>query len=185
MKTVKILRGLTLLGVSGLFCSVFALGQTAAPDNTPAIAPGDMTSIRLVVEKGAPMWLALDKPLPAKKAGEAVEARLVEPLYAFDRVVVPAGTQVLGRVTKVAPVPPQVRRRAILAGDFTPLRDAQIEFDTLVFKDGKRLPLQTKVSAGLPDVVHLESASADARKRQSQASQVADMAKQEINAQIG
>jgi hypothetical protein len=62
------------------------------------------------------------------------------------------------------------------------LRDAQIEFDTLVFKDGKRMPMQTKVSAGLPPIVHLESASPDAGKRQSQARQVTDLAKQEINA---
>jgi hypothetical protein len=174
MKARKITRGLILLESICLFCAGFTLGQAGAP--------GSVETIRLVVEKGAPLWLALAKPLPAKHAGETVEARLVEPIYAFDRIVVPAGTQVLGRVTKVEPVSRQVRERAILAGDFTPLRNAQIEFDTLIFKDGKRVPMQTKVSAGLPDVVHLESASAAAQKHQSQVSQVADLAKQEIKA---
>jgi hypothetical protein len=157
-----------------IFCPGIALSQ--------AESPVEIETIKLVVDKGAPLWLALAKPLPAKHEGETVEARLVEPVYAFDRIVVPAGTQVLGRVSKIQPVSHQVRERAILAGDFTPLRDAQIEFDTLVFKDGTRVPMQTKVSAGLPDVVHLESASADAKKHQSQASQIADMARQEINA---
>lgn len=170
----KMLRGLILLQSICLAGSGYAFGQ--------ADPPGDVETIRLVVDKGAPLWLALAKPLPAKRQGEAVEARLVEPIYAFDRIVVPAGTQVLGRVTKVEPVSHQARERAILAGDFTPLLDAQIEFDTLVFKDGKRVPMQTQVSAGLPDVVHLESASASPKKHQSQTSQVANMAKQEINA---
>lgn len=174
MSARRIVRGLILLESICLAGSVLAFGQTDPP--------GDVETIKLVVDKGAPLWLALAKPLPAKREGDTVEARLVEPIYAFDRIVVPAGTRVLGHVTKVEPVSHQVRERAILAGDFTPLRDAQIEFDTLVFKDGKRVPLQTKVSAGLPDVVHLESASADAKKHQSQASQVADIARQEINA---
>lgn len=174
MRARRILRGVILFQSICLADSVFTFGQTDAPGNTHAI--------RLIVDKGAPLWLALAKPLPAQHAGETVEARLVEPIYAFDRIVVPAGTRVLGRVTKIVPASHQVRERAILAGDFTPLRDAQIEFDTLVFQDGKRMPMQTRVSAGLPDVVHLESASADAKKRQSQASQVKELAKQEINA---
>jgi len=182
MRTIKILRGLALLGASGLFYSSLACGQTETSGATQAVPLADMRTIRLVVDKGAPMWLALAKPLPARRAGEPVEARLIEPLYAFDRVVVPAGTQVLGRVTKVEPVSRRVRTRAILAGDFTPLREAQIEFDTLVFKDGKRLPVQTKVSAGLPDVVHLESQFAESKKHQSQTQQITELARQEIKA---
>jgi hypothetical protein len=174
MRARKVIRGLILLESICFFCAGFALAQSDAP--------AEVETIRLVVEKGAPLWLALAKPLPAKHAGETVEARLVEPIYAFDRIVVPAGTQVLGHVTKVKPVPHRVRERAILAGDFTPLRDAQIEFDTLVFKDGKRVPMRTKVSAGLPDVVHLQSASPAAQKHKSEATQVADLARQEIKA---
>ena len=75
----------------------------------------------------------VDGYIPSAILGEPVEATLTEPLYAFDRVVVPAGSQVLGHVTKVDPVSHQKRMRAILAGDFTPLRESQIEFDTLVF----------------------------------------------------
>src|SRR5579859_1879079 len=116
MRTRKILRGLTLLGASGLFCSGLACGQSETPGTTQAISPAEMRTIRLVVEQGAPMWLALAKPLPARRAGVTVEARLIEPLYAFDRVVVPTGTQVLGRVTRVEPVSRQARTRAILAG---------------------------------------------------------------------
>jgi hypothetical protein len=174
MQARRILYGLTLGGLASVLCCVHVYAQ----DGTP----GDVETIHLVVEKGAPMWLALAKPLPAKHAGESVDARLMEPIYAFDRIVVPAGTEVLGHVTLVTPVSHHERERAILAGDFTPLRKAQIEFDTLVFKDGKRVLLQTKVSEGLPEVVHLESASSTTTKHQSQASQVKDMAKQEINA---
>lgn len=172
-----------VFAIAALFVALLISAGTvrAQSASNPEPAP-EMRTIHLVVEKGAPMWLALDKALPAKHAGEPVEAQLIEPLYAFDRVVVPAGSQVLGRVTEVTPVSGNVRRRAILAGDFTPLREAHITFDTLVLKDGTRLPLQTKVSAGLPEVVKLESQSSDSKKHQSQVSEMKDQARQEIEA---
>lgn len=174
MATLRIASGLTLLAAISFTSAGGVRGQADPPAN--------LRSIHLVVDQGAPMWLALEKRLPAKQAGEPVEARLVEPLYAFDRMVVPSGSKVLGRVSKVEPVSRQKRTRAILAGDFTPLREAQIEFDTLVLTDGTRLPLKTKVSAGLPEVVHLESASDESKKHKSQAAEMAGMAKEEIRA---
>src|SRR3954469_20096769 len=59
--------------------------------------------VPLTVDKGFPLKLVLTDKLRAK-LNEPVHAKVVEPVYAFDRQVVPAGTEVLGRVTRLEPV---------------------------------------------------------------------------------
>jgi hypothetical protein len=48
---------------------------------------------------------------------------------------------------KFEPVPRRQRALAILGGDLTPLHEPQIELDTLVLPDGRKLALRTR---GLP-----------------------------------
>jgi hypothetical protein len=169
-------RVLAYLGAALVLAATGAVaGQAGQPSAGTQTVP-------LTIDQGAALWLSLDKRLPAKHAGEPVEAHLTQPLYAFDRVVVPAGAKITGRVVSVETASWQKRGRAILAGDFTPLRHAQIEFDTLVLQGGTRVPLRTKVSEGLPETVHLEKASADSGKTRTRASEMTTRAKQEIQA---
>ena len=107
--------------------------------------------IPLVVPAGVPLRVYLSRRVP-KKAGAPVEAKLLDPVYAFDRQVIPAGTVVLGRVAQVKAVPKGDRMRAILAGDFTPLHRAPIEFTTLVMPGGKLIPLKTSENLGLNSI---------------------------------
>lgn len=86
------------------------------------------------------------------RMGAPVRAKLIEPLYAFDREVVPAGADLQGRVTKLDPAPKMVRARAILGGDFTPLHSARAEFSTIIMPDGRQLSIRTFDAAGLLDV---------------------------------
>jgi hypothetical protein len=86
--------------------------------------------------------LYLTKRIP-KKAGAPVEAKLLEPVFAFDREVIPAGALVQGEVTQAQPVSKWQRTQAILNGDFTPLRGAQLSFRSLLLPDGRTLPIQT------------------------------------------
>src|SRR5579872_2583505 len=108
---------------SGLF--VFSLCLPSAWGAGPA-AP-----IPLVVPSGAPLRLYLTRRVP-KRAGAAVEAKVLDPVYAFDRQVIPSGAVVLGRVASVHAIARGQRVRAVLNGDFTPLHSAAIEFTTLV-----------------------------------------------------
>jgi len=114
------------------------------------------------------------------KQDEPVRARVVEPVYAFDREVVPPGAEVIGRIRQLEGVPRRQRVAAILAGDLTPLHQPQIQFDTLVLKDGKRIPLETAVFPGSDTVVPFD-AGKKGRKKGPLAS-AADMARQEIEA---
>src|SRR5262249_41148287 len=51
-------------------------------------------------------------------------------------------------VTALRPVGKWKRVSSMLGGDFTSLHDPEITFDTLVFADGKRTPIQTSVVSG-------------------------------------
>jgi hypothetical protein len=70
---------------------------------------------------------------------------LVEPVYAYDRIVVPAGSKVLGHVERLDRLPHGARLRAILNGDFTPLRRALLQFDILAPDNGEAIPIRTDV----------------------------------------
>jgi hypothetical protein len=126
------------LAVSILF--VFLTGTTFAQSadvHRIAIVP-------LTVDKGSPLKVVLTDKVPSR-LNEPVHAKIVDPVYAFDREVIPAGTEVVGKVTGLKGVGKWKRVSSMLGGDFTPLHDAEITFDTLVFNDGKQLPIQTSV----------------------------------------
>ena len=106
----------------------------------------------LVVPSGVPVRLYLTKRTP-KRTGAVVEAKVLDPVYAFDRQVIPAGAVALGKVNRLQPIPRRQRVRAILNGDFTPLHTAPIEFTTIVMQDGTRLPMHTAESPGLNSIV--------------------------------
>jgi hypothetical protein len=53
----------------------------------------------LSVPKGTPLQIALDQEIQVKKVGQTVHGRIVQPVYAFDRVVIPIGTVASGRIT--------------------------------------------------------------------------------------
>jgi len=121
-----------------------ALGQSLA----------DTTVIPLTVDKGVPLNVLLTEKLRFKE-NEVVNAKLAEPIYAFDREVIPAGTKVEGRITGFKKAGAWKRVSAMLGGDFTPVREPQITFDTLVLSRGVRIPIQTVVSPGADKVVGL------------------------------
>ncbi len=101
-----------------------------------------------MVQSGVPLRVALERRVAIKRVGEPIQGRLVEPVYVFDRVVLPAGSVVEGRVAEIGGVPASRRFAAILSGNFTPAREVRAQFDALVLSDGSRLPLHTSLSAG-------------------------------------
>ncbi len=88
----------------------------------------------------------------SKRAGAPVEGKILEPVFAFDKEVVPTGSVVTGKVSQVEPVGKWLRFRAIVNGDFTPLRNARVEFDSLNLPDGSKVPLQTVAVMGLNSI---------------------------------
>lgn len=138
-----------------VWASLPALALTA---REPAVAPPQTLPVALRAVAGVPLRLYLTKRLRMRD-GAPVEAKLLEPLYAFDRQVAPEGTVVTGRVHGFLPAAGIVRARAILGGDFTPLHEALVEFTGMRLPDGRLLTIRTQPSAGLPSIALLNRVS--------------------------
>jgi len=136
------------------------------------------TAIPLSVPSGAPLRLYLAKRI-SKRAGTPVEAKLLDPVFAFDREVLPAGTVALGEVNRVRPAGKWQRARAMLNGDFTPLREAEVEFNTLVLPDGRKLTTHTVETQALNSIYTEPSPKKPSKSRpQAQNNGVLGTAKQ-------
>src|SRR5712691_7332712 len=95
--------------------SLLALSLCAS---LPAMAGPDQAEVELVVDAGTPLRVALDQRVKVKHVGQAVTATVVEPVYAFDRIVVPAGARVVGHLETLEGPSKGARFRAMIAGDF-------------------------------------------------------------------
>ena len=127
-------------------CVVWLTIAVAALAQDAGMTPGTRAST--TVPSGVPLRVALERRVGIKRVGEPIQGRLVEPIYVFDRVILPAGSIVEGHIAEIGGVPASRRVKAILSGNFTPLREVRAQFDALVLGDGSRLALRTSHSRG-------------------------------------
>jgi hypothetical protein len=123
--------------------SAVAIAQPSAGEEIPTIS--------LNVPEGAPLRLYLTGKV-SKRLGAPVEAKVLEPLFSFDREVIPAGTVVRGEVTRLDGVGKWRRAMAMMNGDFTPLHRGLVTFTTLTLPDGRTMPSHTVEAAGLNSI---------------------------------
>jgi hypothetical protein len=132
--------------------------QTSPPQHTVSNSatnvPAERT-IALSVPTGTPLQIALDREVRVKKAGQTVHARLIQPVYAFDQLVLPAGVEVNGHISRIGSPGGKQLTLSILNADFTPPRPVEVAFDAIVLADGKRLPLHATVVPGSGQVIRL------------------------------
>jgi len=133
-------------------------GQTNS-SGTSETAAGSPAAIPLDVPEGTPLPVVLDKEVRIHKAGQPIRGKIAEPVYAFDKLVVPAGSEVTGSVTRIAGVSAMKRTMAALDANFSPTRDVAITFDQLVLPDGRRVPLHTQVSPASQGVLQFATAA--------------------------
>ena len=79
----------------------------------------------------------------------------MQPVYAFDQLVLPLGTHVRGHISKIGSVGGKQLTLSILNADFTPPRPIQVSFDQIVLADGRQLPLHAAVVPGSGQVIRL------------------------------
>jgi hypothetical protein len=142
-------------------------------------------TIPLTIPKGTAVQVILDREVRIRKVGQTVHGRVAEPVYAFDKLVVPVGTEVTGQITELEGVSAGRRTLDALNAEFTPPRKVQIKFDDLELSDGRHIPIQTIVTPGSGQVIQFV-ASADPEKKKSvrdAASEKADQAKEEAKRQ--
>jgi hypothetical protein len=124
--------------------------------------------VHLKVAAGTPLRLYITHRV-SYRLGEAIEAKSIQPIWAFDRIVIPPGSTVQGRVVKLEPVAKVLRARAIVGGDLTPLKTAEVSFTSLTLPGGRRMPLQTEESTGL-GTIYVEPRPAKRPKKQKSSS---------------
>ena len=136
-------------------------GSARKPVSAPSLptAPSSPQSIALSVPRGTPLQVALDQEIRVKRVGQPVHALIVEPVYAFDRLVVPVGSQVTGQVTKIGTISGGKRTIAALDADFSPEREVEVSFNNLALPDGRHFQLQTSVSPGSGQVIRFVAAA--------------------------
>lgn len=168
-----------------LFISVARQALGAQPRSsspqTVGMASGHVAAtVPLSLQSGTPLSIAVVHRVRIGHEGEPVQGTLVQPVYSFDRIVAPAGSEVLGRITEVRSAPGKKRIEAIMQGNFTPLRSARVGFDTLVLKNGRRIPIQTHVSPATAQMVHLQVVGGQQSGKQGFISRAISNAKQQI-----
>lgn len=112
------------------------------------------TNVPLTIAPGVPLRVYLTKRLP-KRMGEPVQAKLLEPIFAFDREVIPAGVEVQGKVVRLDSESKMKRTASVLGGDFTPLHQAEVQFTSVVMPDGRQIALSSRETVGLNSIVEL------------------------------
>lgn len=135
-------------------------------------------TVNLTVDSGRPIAVIMTQKLKYK-LNEPVQARVTEPIFAFDREVIPSGTEVTGRIIGFDRPSRWTRAYSMMGGNFTPLRQPKIEFESLVLKNGTTLSLSTDVTPGMENVVRFTDKAAPPKTRMQTAR---ELARQQIEA---
>jgi len=147
--------------------------------NSATDVPAERT-IALSVPVGTPLQIALDREIRVKRAGQTIHARLMQPVYAFDQLVLPAGAEVNGHIARIGSPGGKQLTLSILNADFTPARPVEVAFDDIVMADGRHLPLHATVVPGSGQVIRLvDSGSGKGAPAKSGLSAKMDEARQE------
>lgn len=170
-KQMRIRRGIWAAAAICV-CAGWACAQDMTVPTTPvqtadlaqrpteeAVRPSPFVS--LAVPKGASLQVALDKDVRVKHEGQPIEGRIVEPVYAFDKLVIPTGTRVTGRIIQIEEPSKGKRTAAALDADFSPERATKVEFDHLDLPDGKRVAMRTVVTLGSGQLLEFVSAAGE------------------------
>ena len=138
-------------------------------------------TVDLSVPVRTPLQVVLDREVRVKKTGQPLHARLVQPVYAFDQLVLPAGSKVDGHISRIGRPSGKQLTFSILNADFSPPRPVEVTFDRILLADGRNLPLHATIMPGSGQVIRLiePSASTQGRAKHGLSAQL-DAAKQQL-----
>jgi len=150
------------------------------PSSETATNAPKIETLDLAVPKGTALQVALDKEVRVKRVGQPIHGQIVEPVYAFDRLVVPVGSEVNGNITEIEGVSAGIRTLDALDADFTPARKLSVRFTELILASGEHIPVNTIVTAGSGEPIRFVTAADENPKGvKDAASQKAHEAKEE------
>src|SRR6202162_4363758 len=159
--------------------------EDTASKRATETAPAEPVVVPMTVEAGTPIKVALDSEVRVRQVGQAIHGKTTEPVYAFDKLLIPVGTPVNGKVSAIDAVPKKIRALDATDGNFSPHRNVHVQFDELVMTDGRHIVLHS-VSSPAPDGV-LSFVSANEKQKKNKVEEAASgkisATKQEIRRQ--
>ncbi len=158
----------------------------AQPDAAAQPAEAPPVTVAMSVVSGTPIKVALDSEVRIREVGQPIHGKTTEPVYAFDKLLIPVGTPVNGKVSAIDAVTKKTRTLEAMDGNFSPVRRVHVQFDELVLADGRHVPMQTVASPAPDGVLRFVPASGKAEpknKVQDAASKKVSATRQEIRRQ--
>ena len=134
----------TIAGGVWLLASLAARGQTLKV-RTPETGKEEVrpappfpapVKLEMSVPAGTPVKVALDAEVRIRQAGQPIHGKTIEPVYAFDQLLIPVGTTVVGKISGIDPVGKKRRTLDAMDGNFSPIRTVHVQFDELVMSTG-------------------------------------------------
>ncbi len=184
--------GLLLVANSGSMAQTLkprppAAEQASPLDREPAFSPEALSvTVPMSVLPGTPIKVALDSEVRVRAVGQPIYGKTTEPIYAFDKLLIPIGTPVNGKISAIDAVSTKVRTLDAMDGNFSPLRGVHVQFDEIVMPDGHRLPMHTVASpapSGVLSFVPANGKPTGSNKVQAAASKKVSATRQEIRRQ--
>jgi hypothetical protein len=137
--------------------------------------------IPLVVPAGTPLRLEVLNTTFPKHVGDPVRARVAEPVFAFDKEVIPAGTLVTGHVAAFNYASRLYRVQKMMSGNFGSFRQPQVQFDSLLTKGEPARAIDAKTTPGNGQIVTLQEANT---KKRGTVGSAVDRGKQEVKTRM-
>jgi hypothetical protein len=142
-------RSCFVLVTVALGLAVFAGAQSLEHrPSTPNPEPAKPVTTEPVLAKGTSLQVEVTRHYPVK-VGEPIEARLMHPIFADGKLVVPQNTALQGRVIALE-ADTKTRWHGRLRGDFTPFHTVQVQFDKLELPSGPVPIAATAAANGAP-----------------------------------
>jgi len=162
------------VGIVIFLLSHWTLSQTLKPrpaqDPHPAnpiqtISSAPTVTVPMNVSAGTPIKVALDAEVRVQTVGQSIHGKTTDPIYAFDKLLIPAGTMVNGKIVAIDGVPKTQRVQNALNANFTPPHNVHLQFDELVMADGRHVPIQTVASPAPNEILQFVSANEKGEKK--------------------
>ena len=150
-------------------------GTSLTTEEKPVAAP---VTVPMNVAAGTPIKVALDSEVRIRSVGQVIHGKTVEPVYTFDKLLIPAGTPVNGKISAMDAVPGKTWLLDATDGNFSPPRQVHVQFDELVMGDGRHVALHTVASPAPDGVLRFVSANEKSEKK----NKVEDAASKQVSA---
>ena len=143
----------------------------------------DAQTVDLVLRSGRSLRVALDRRVTIHQTGQTITGTLMEPVYVYDRIVLPVGSHLTGHIERLEQPSKKKRTLAVAEGDFSPHPHPILQFDSIVDSAGRTIPIRTTVRGGTlrarPQTAKHRKGDADGEDKTSRVEQ----AKEAVSAQ--